>query len=392
MPYEEYENVVKIKVIGVGGAGNNAVNRMIETETKGVEFIAVNTDAMALRKSTAPMKIMIGEKITKGRGAGANPMVGKGAAEENLEEIKRELDGADMLFITSGMGGGTGTGAAPVIAKLAKDMGILTIGVVTKPFAFEGKVRMAQAMEGIDNLRQYVDSLVVIPNDKLKLVSETKITMMNAFAIADDVLRQAVQSISELINVPGFINLDFADVTTIMQDAGLAHMGIGIAKGKEKSEFAAKAAISSPLLETAITGARGLIINFTVSPDISLEEVEATATIISAEANPEAKIIWGVAFDSDLEDEMKVTVIATGFAKEGDEIVPPPAAAVKAPVDDDDDEATPVVVRSVTDAEKKANTPVAAPKPTFSGDPEDDDIDSIVQQFDLLNKKRGTRF
>ena len=387
MPYEAYENVVKIKVIGVGGAGNNAVNRMIETETKGVEFIAVNTDAMALRKSTAPLKIMIGEKITKGRGAGANPEVGKGAAEENLDEIKKELDGADMLFITSGMGGGTGTGAAPVIAKLAKDMGILTIGVVTKPFAFEGKVRMAQAMEGIDNLKQYVDSLVVIPNDKLKLVSETKITMMNAFAIADDVLRQAVQSISELINVPGFINLDFADVTTIMADAGLAHMGIGIAKGKDKSEFAAKAAISSPLLETAITGARGLIINFTVSPDISLEEVEATATIISAEANPEAKIIWGVAFDSDLEDEMKVTVIATGFAKEGDEIVPAPAVN-KLADDDDDEDATPVVVRSVSDAEKKA----AAPKPTFVGDPEDEDIDSIVQQFDLLNKKRGNRF
>ncbi len=374
MPYEEFENVVKIKVIGVGGAGNNAVNRMIETDTKGVEFIAVNTDAMALRKSTAPMKIMIGEKITKGRGAGANPEMGKGAAEENLEEIKKQLEGSDMLFITSGMGGGTGTGAAPVIAKLAKDMGILTIGIVTKPFAFEGKVRMNQAIEGINNLKEYVDSLVVIPNDKLKLVSETKITMMNAFAIADDVLRQGVQSISELINVPGFINLDFADVTTIMANAGLAHMGIGVAKGKDKAEFAAKAAISSPLLETAITGAKGLIINFTVSPDISLEEVEATATIISAEANPDAKIIWGVAFDETLEDAMKVTVIATGFEKsaEGAE-----SAAQAAP------------------AAQNVSAPAAkpAPKPTFSGsNDDDDDIDNIVQQFDILNKKRANRF
>ena len=374
MPYEEFENVVKIKVIGVGGAGNNAVNRMIETDTKGVEFIAVNTDAMALRKSTAPMKIMIGEKITKGRGAGANPEMGKGAAEENLEEIKKQLEGSDMLFITSGMGGGTGTGAAPVIAKLAKDMGILTIGIVTKPFAFEVKVRMNQAIEGINNLKEYVDSLVVIPNDKLKLVSETKITMMNAFAIADDVLRQGVQSISELINVPGFINLDFADVTTIMANAGLAHMGIGVAKGKDKAEFAAKAAISSPLLETAITGAKGLIINFTVSPDISLEEVEATATIISAEANPDAKIIWGVAFDETLEDAMKVTVIATGFEKsaEGAE-----SAAQAAP------------------AAQNVSAPAAkpAPKPTFSGsNDDDDDIDNIVQQFDILNKKRANRF
>lgn len=372
MPYEEFENVVKIKVIGVGGAGNNAVNRMIETDTKGVEFIAVNTDAMVLRKSTAPMKIMIGEKITKGRGAGANPEMGKGAAEENLEEIKKQLEGSDMLFITSGMGGGTGTGAAPVIAKLAKDMGILTIGIVTKPFAFEGKVRMNQAIEGINNLKEYVDSLVVIPNDKLKLVSETKITMMNAFAIADDVLRQGVQSISELINVPGFINLDFADVTTIMANAGLAHMGIGVAKGKDKAEFAAKAAISSPLLETEITGAKGLIINFTVSPDISLEEVESTATIISKEANPDARIIWGVAFDETLEDAMKVTVIATGFEKSTGTTAQTAPAAEK---------------------ENAPTAPKAVAKPTFSGSgDDDDDIDNIVQQFDILNKKRANRF
>ena len=307
------ENIVSIKVIGAGGAGGNAVNRMIENNTKGVEFIAVNTDAMALRKCAAPTKILLGEKITRGRGAGANPDVGKNACEENLEDIRQVLQGTDMLFITAGMGGGTGTGSAPVIAKLARDMGILTVGIVTKPFTFEGNVKMQNALKGIENLREYVDSLVVIPNEKLKYVTENKITMMNAFATADDVLRQGVQSISELINVPGMINLDFADVTTIMSNAGLAHMGIGRAKGKDKAELASRAAISSPLLETAITGAKGLIINFTVSPDIGLDDIDATAASISSEANPDAIIIWGVAFDESYDDEMKVTVIATGF-------------------------------------------------------------------------------
>ncbi len=307
------ENVVSIKVIGAGGAGGNAVNRMIEYNTKGVDFIAVNTDAMALRKCAAPTKILLGEKITRGRGAGANPDVGKNACEENLEDIRQVLTGTDMLFITAGMGGGTGTGAAPVIAKLARDMGILTVGIVTKPFAFEGNVKMQNALKGIENLKEYVDSLVVIPNEKLKYVTENKITMMNAFATADDVLRQGVQSISELINVPGMINLDFADVTTVMSNAGLAHMGIGHAKGKDKAEAASRAAISSPLLETAITGAKGLIINFTVSPDIGLDDIDATATCIASEANPDAVIIWGVALDENFDDEMKVTVIATGF-------------------------------------------------------------------------------
>ena len=307
------ENVVSIKVVGAGGAGGNAVNRMIEFNTKGVDFIAVNTDAMALRKCAAPTKILLGEKITRGRGAGANPEVGKNACEENLEDIRQVLTGTDMLFITAGMGGGTGTGAAPVIAKLARDMGILTVGIVTKPFAFEGNVKMQNALKGIENLKEYVDSLVVIPNEKLKYVTENKITMMNAFAAAADVLRQGVQSISELINVPGMINLDFADVTTIMSNAGLAHMGIGRAKGKDKAEAASRAAISSPLLETAITGAKGLILNFTVSPDIGLDDIDATAASISSEANPDAVIIWGVAFDENYDDEMKVTVIATGF-------------------------------------------------------------------------------
>lgn len=316
---EANSNGVIIKVVGVGGGGTNAVNRMIEAGVRGVEFIAVNTDKQSLEKSGATHKISIGEKLTKGRGAGANPDVGFRAAEESAEEIKNLLIGTDMVFITTGMGGGTGTGAAPVVAKIAKDMGILTVGIVTKPFLFEGKKRMELAEEGIKKLGECVDSLVVIPNERLKQVSETRITLLNAFVIADDVLRQGVQSISELINVTGVINLDFADVTAIMSNAGNAHMGVGQANGKDKAEQAAMMAISSPLLETSIKGARGIIVNFTASPDIGLDEVDAAATMIQREAHPDAQIIWGAAFDSNLEDEMKVTVIATGFesAKKG---------------------------------------------------------------------------
>ncbi len=310
---EANSNGVIIKVVGVGGGGTNAVNRMIEAGVRGVEFIAVNTDKQSLEKSGATHKISIGEKLTKGRGAGANPDVGFRAAEESAEEIKNLLIGTDMVFITTGMGGGTGTGAAPVVAKIAKDMGILTVGIVTKPFLFEGKKRMELAEEGIKKLGECVDSLVVIPNERLKQVSETRITLLNAFVIADDVLRQGVQSISELINVTGVINLDFADVTAIMSNAGNAHMGVGQANGKDKAEQAAMMAISSPLLETSIKGARGIIVNFTASPDIGLDEVDAAATMIQREAHPDAQIIWGAAFDNNLEDAMKVTVIATGF-------------------------------------------------------------------------------
>ncbi len=310
---EANSNGVIIKVVGVGGGGTNAVNRMIEAGVRGVEFIAVNTDKQSLEKSGATHKISIGEKLTKGRGAGANPDVGFRAAEESADEIKNLLIGTDMVFITTGMGGGTGTGAAPVVAKIAKDMGILTVGIVTKPFLFEGKKRMELAEQGIKKLGECVDSLVVIPNERLKQVSETRITLLNAFVIADDVLRQGVQSISELINVTGVINLDFADVTAIMSNAGNAHMGVGQANGKDKAEQAAMMAISSPLLETSIKGARGIIVNFTASPDIGLDEVDAAATMIQREAHPDAQIIWGAAFDSNLEDEMKVTVIATGF-------------------------------------------------------------------------------
>ncbi len=310
---EKVDNGVSIKVIGVGGGGNNAVNRMIDTSVEGVDFIAINTDKQALYHSSASVKISMGEKLTKGHGAGSNPDVGARAAEESIEEIRKEMEGADMVFITSGMGGGTGTGAAPIVAKTAKEMGILTVGIVTKPFAFEGKKRMLQAEEGIKNLIDYVDSLVIIPNERLKQYSDTRITLQNAFAVADDVLRCGVQSIAELINVPGFINLDFADVTSVMQDAGYAHMGIGSGKGKDKAEVAAKAAISSPLLETSISGAKGILISITASPDIGLEEVDLASSMITHEAHPDANIIWGASFDPSLEDEMRVTVIATGF-------------------------------------------------------------------------------
>ena len=307
------ENVVKIKVIGVGGGGNNVVNRMVRTGARGVDFVAVNTDKQALNVSAATYKIQIGEKLTHGQGAGSDPEVGRKSAEESRNQIAKALEDTDMVFITAGMGGGTGTGAAPVVAETAHDLGILTVGIVTKPFAFEGKRKMSMAEQGIANLMMHVDSLIVIPNERLKLISQEKITLMNAFEAADNVLRQGVESISSLINVPAFINLDFADVRSIMKDAGFAHMGVGVAKGAGKAENAAKAAISSPLLETSIAGARGVIINITSSPDIGLDDVETAASMITQSAHPDANIIWGTAFDENLSDEMRVTVVATGF-------------------------------------------------------------------------------
>ena len=307
------DSVVNIKVIGVGGGGNNVVNRMVHTGTKGVDFIAVNTDKQALTMSAATYKIQIGEKLTQGQGAGSDPEVGRKSAEESRTQIAKALEGANMVFITAGMGGGTGTGAAPIVADIAKEQDILTVGVVTKPFRFEGSRRMKQAEGGIAELRNKVDSLVIIPNERLKLASDTKITMQNAFEIADDVLQQAVQSISDLIKNTGFINLDFADVSAVMKDAGRAHMGVGRAAGKDKAEAAAKMAISSPLLETSINGARGVLINVTGSMDIGLEEVETAANLVQEAAHPDANIIFGAAFDDSLEDELRVTVIATGI-------------------------------------------------------------------------------
>ena len=324
---------VNIKVIGVGGGGCNAVNRMISTNIRGVEFVAINTDSQVLESSCASRKLVIGDKITRGLGAGANPDVGKRSAEESIDAIRSILDGADMVFVTAGMGGGTGTGAAPVIAKAAKEMGILTVGIVTKPFSFEGRKRMIQAEAGITELSKYVDSLIVIPNERLKQVEDTHITLANAFEIADDVLRRGVQSISELINVPGFINLDFADVTTIMKNAGYAHMGVGSAKGADKAQLAAMSAISSPLLETNISGAMGVLIAITASENIQLDEVEVASMLVAEEAHEDATIIWGAAFSPDLQDEIRVTIIATGFVDSKTEMGKAPAtvAAPKEP-------------------------------------------------------------
>ncbi len=307
-------NKVVIKVIGVGGGGGNAVNRMISAFDKAdVEFININTDTQILIKSSAPTKIAIGDRITKGHGAGANPELGEKAADESIEEITEAIKGADMVFITAGMGGGTGTGAAPVIAKIAKSLDILTVAVVTKPFLFEGKRRMTQAEAGIARLAENVDALIVIPNERLKLLTDKKITLLNAFQEADDVLRKGVQSICELITEEGIINLDFADVSSVMANAGLAHMGVGSAKGKDKAEQAAKLAMSSPLIETNISGAKGIIVNIMASPDIGLDEIDSAVAMIADEAHPDANIIFGAAFDTTLEDEMRITLIATGF-------------------------------------------------------------------------------
>src|SRR5574344_2180239 len=322
------DTVVNIKVIGVGGGGNNVVNRMVRSGTKGVDFVAVNTDKQALNVSSATYKIQIGEKLTHGKGAGADPEVGRKAAEESRNQIAKALEDTDMVFIAAGMGGGTGTGGAPIVAEIAREAGVLTVGVVTKPFKFEGPRRMRAADAGIEELRSKVDSLVIIPNERLKFATDQKITFSNAFEIAADVLRQAVQSISDLIRDTGFINLDFADVTAIMKDAGLAHMGVGRAAGKGKAEEAAKMAISSPLLETSINGARGVLINVTGSMDIGLEEVEQAATLVQQAVNVDAITIFGAQFDENLDDEIRVTVIATGFERAPAEVPARQAAPV----------------------------------------------------------------
>ena len=302
-----------IKVVGVGGGGGNAVNRIASAGVRSVELVCMNTDKQALQRSQASVKGQLGEKLTGGRGAGSKPEVGGKAAEESREAITNVLKDADMVFITAGMGGGTGTGAAPQVAKIAKELGALTVGIVTKPFAFEGRRRMEQAEKGIAALREHVDSLVVIPNERLKLVSDERITLANAFIAADDVLRQGVQSISDLIQLPGIVNLDFEDVKSVMADAGYAHMGVGHASGKDKAQQAAMAAVTSPLLETKISGAKGVIINITSSPDIALDEIDTASQIVTERAHEDANIIWGATFDETMEDEMTVTVIATGF-------------------------------------------------------------------------------
>lgn len=308
------ESLAVIKVIGVGGGGNNAVNRMIENGVQGVDFITVNTDAQALEHSKAQYKLQIGEKLTRGLGAGANPEVGKKAAEESREQLEELLRGADMVFVTAGMGGGTGTGAAPVIAQIARDLGALTVGVVTRPFGFEGRKRQTQAIGGITNLKESVDTLIVIPNDKLFQIIDKSTPMLEAFREADNVLRQGVQGISDLIATPGLINLDFADIKTIMSDKGSALMGIGMASGENRAAEAAKKAISSPLLETTIDGAKGVIMNITGGTSLSLYEVQEAADIVASASDEEVNMIFGSVINENLTDEIIVTVIATGFS------------------------------------------------------------------------------
>ncbi len=309
----EMEQFTNIKVVGVGGGGSNAVNRMISAGLSGVEFVAINTDAQALSASDANVKIQVGEKLTKGLGAGSNPEIGEQAAQESYDVLKRTLDGSDMVFITAGMGGGTGTGGAPIVAGVAKEVGALTVGVVTKPFAFEGRRRMAQAMVGLDSLKSKVDALITIPNDRLLQVTEKKTSILDAFRLADDVLRHGVQGISDLITVPGLINVDFADVRTIMSSAGSALMGIGVASGENRAQEAARAAIQSPLLETSIEGAKGVLMNITGNSSLGLFEVNEAAEIIASSADPDANIIFGAMINDSLSDEIRVTVIATGF-------------------------------------------------------------------------------
>lgn len=305
-----------IRVVGVGGGGTNAVNRMVDAGLKGVEFVAVNTDAQALLMCDADVKLHIGGKITQGLGAGANPEIGREAAEESRDEIRESIKGSDMVFVTAGKGGGTGTGAAPVVAEISKELGALTVGVVTRPFSFEGKRRSDQAEEGIRTLREAVDTVIIIPNDRLLQVVEKRTSIIDAFKVADDILRQGVQGITDLITVPGLINLDFADVKAIMKDAGSALMGIGVASGENRAAEAAKAAISSPLLESSVEGATGILLNITGGPDLGLFEVNESAEVISSAADANSNIIFGAVIDDTIKDEVKVTVIATGFDKQ----------------------------------------------------------------------------
>ena len=375
------DNVVNIKVIGVGGGGGNAVNRMVENGVQGVEFVSINTDMQALNYSQASTKIQIGEKLTKGQGAGANPEIGRKAAEESKDQIAAALANTNMVFITAGMGGGTGTGAAPVVAQIARELGILTVGVVTRPFAFEGKKRLEQALSGIEELNKNVDSLVIIPNERLKYVSEQKITFKNAFEIADGVLRQAVKNISELITVPGFINLDFADVTSVMKDAGFAHIGTGSAAGKDKAAEAAREAISSPLLETSIDMAHGVIVSVIGSDDIGLDEVETAATMVQQAAHPDAHIIFGAFIDENMDDEIRVVVIATGFDN-----VPNSA---KMSMDGNKDKvsgSTGLFTEAATAAADKKPARAAASKPSSDVGSDDAAFDVLMRIFDKDNR------
>lgn len=361
----DMQELTNIKVIGCGGGGSNAVNRMIVEGLKNVEFIAINTDKQALILSQANQKIQIGEKLTKGLGAGANPEIGKKAAEESREEITAAIKGANMVFITAGMGGGTGTGAAPVVAEIAKSMDILTVGVVTKPFPFEGRRRMRHAEMGIENLKEKVDTLVIIPNERLLSMADKKTTLLDSFRLADDVLRQGVQAISDLITITGVINADFADIKAVMLNKGLAHMGVGFGKGDNRAQDAVKQAISSPLLETSIDGATDVIINFTGGADLGALEVYDAADVVRESVDPDANIIVGAVIDETLTEEVRITVIATGFEVEG--------AASEAPA------AQPVVKAAPKETANEEVAATTVAEPTVAKDPyESDDLDIPV--------------
>ena len=370
----DMEQFAQIKVVGVGGGGNNAVNRMIESNLKGVQFIAINTDKQALYNSRAEYKIQIGEKLTRGLGAGANPDIGSKAAEESRDDIFQALQGADMVFITAGMGGGTGTGAAPVVAEVAKEMGILTVGVVTKPFTFEGKRRTVHAEKGIVDLKKKVDTLVTIPNDRLLQVIEKRTSIVDAFRIADDVLGQGVQGISDLIAIPGLVNLDFADVKTIMFERGLAHMGVGMASGENRAVEAAKQAIQSPLLETTIVGTKGVLLNITGGTSLSLFEVNEAAEIVQDASDPEANIIFGAVIDESLKDEIRITVIATGFDEEPGEVVKEEKVQVK--IEEKKAEEAPVTET----VEAEAATEVVEEKTVPANEPGEFDIPTFLRR------------
>lgn len=373
----DVQSGVDIRVFGVGGGGNNALNRMIASNIKGVEFIAVNTDRQALGRCSATKQICIGEQVTKGNGAGADPQKGAMAAEESIEEIKAAIEGADMVFIATGMGGGTGTGAAPIVAKIAKEMGVLTVGIVTKPFKFEGPRRMAQAERGIAEISKYVDSLVIIPNERLKEISEEKITLINAFGIVDDILRFGVQSISDTINFAGYINLDFADICSVMRGAGLAHMGIGEASGENKTIEATKKAIASPLLETSIEGATGVLLNFTIGRDVALDETDEAASLVAEAASANANIIWGFSVDETFEDTVRVTIIATGFDR-------------KKPVKvfDTNEEINISPIRVKIDEDENDNIQIK-PAPQRPAPAHQDDVDSDIDDIlNIVNRSR----
>ena len=387
---DETQYTTNIKVIGVGGGGGNAVNRMADAGIQGVELIAMNTDSQILKYSKATYKLQIGDKLTHGLGAGGDPDKGKRAAEESRDEIAAALKGANMVFVTAGMGGGTGTGAAPVVAEVAKEQGILTVAIVTKPFSFEGRRKMHLAEAGLDELKAHVDSLIVIPNDRLKLLeTDEPITLKNAFDMADNVLKQGVQCISEAINVPGLINLDFADVESVMRNMGYAHMGVGRASGKDKARVAASMAIDSPLLETKIDGCKGIILNITASPDIDLNDVELAANMFKEAADPDANIIWGVAFNDDMDDEMSITAIAAGFDDpvHADEPVNPS----KEPVAEKTNAEPVAPAPTPAPAPAPAPAPETAPAPQPEPESNDsrDEWDIWLRDFSAKNERMG---